>query len=222
MRPGDETRGWRPGSEASGWRSSNDSNHLNSGNEASRPRYGNEASSQGAGIEASRQRSGNEASVGWGNQAVDWSPFTQPGPSWWCGGQGNQVQGFTPYRMTGYMPFPGPPLQGNHWGQPFFPQPSMPQGGCREVTSSLGQTQSWTSHPSGSGTGNEVRGCKRRRSAMSPSPSSASEEEVNPFLSEKERRELLSGEDSGSETNEDEDTELAEPQPRSLLQARRL
>jgi len=119
MRPGDETRGWRPGSEASGWRSSNDSSHLNSGNEASRPRSGNEASSQGAGIEASRQRSGNEASVGWGNQAMDWSPFTQPGPSWWCGGQGNQVQGFTPYRMPGYMPFPGPPLQGNHWGQPF-------------------------------------------------------------------------------------------------------
>jgi len=44
---------------------------------------------------------------------------------------------------------------------------------------------------------------------MSPSLSSASEEEVNHFISEKERRELLSGEDSGSETNDDEDTELA-------------
>ena len=86
----------------------------------------------------------------------------------------------------------------------------MPQGGSREAAGFSGQAQSWASHPSRSGTGNDVRGCKRRRSAMSPSPSSASEE-VNPFISEKERRELLSGEDSGSETNEDEDIKLAEP-----------
>jgi len=156
-----------------------------------------------------------KARVGCCNQVMDWSPFTQPGPSWWCGGQGNQAQGFTPYRMPGYMPFPGPPLQGNHWGQPFVPQLSIPQGGSREVASSSGLAQSWASHPSGSGTGNDVRGCKRRRSAMSPSPLCALEEEVNPFISEKERRELLSGEDSGSETNEDEDTELAEPPAKS-------
>jgi len=161
MKPGDETRGWRPGSEASGWRSSNDSSHLNSSNEAS----------------SLRQGAGNESPCRVWQSSHGLESLHPARPImvvWW-----QSSQGFIPYRMPGYKPFLGPLLQGNHWGQPFSPQLSMPQCGSWEATSSLGQAQSWASHSSGSGTRNDVRGRKQRCSAMSPSPSSASEEKVN-------------------------------------------
>ena len=202
----------RPANEACVGRSGNEAGALSSGNEASRIRSDNQVSTCRLGNEAYMRGSGSDPQgAGTGVGSLHASALSQAGPShaqWWpswhMGGPSQPAPCFAPQVMQGCMPavqwgFPG----ASQWGI----TPSLPQDG----PSSSGWKGDWTSQPTGSGAR------KRPRPPESCSSVATSEDEIDPFISRTERRELLSGDDSGSDSESGEEVDLTGPAAKKFV-----